>query len=65
MAIYVGTRPDNVGEAMKVIGHELQRLQDEPVSPDELERAKENVKGRTVLSMESTLSRMNRLGTSS
>jgi predicted Zn-dependent peptidase len=64
VAIYVGTRPDNVGEAMKVIGYELQRLQGEPVSQDELERAKENVKGRTVLSMESTLSRMNRLGTS-
>ena len=29
---------------------------------DELERAKENVKGRTALSFESTLTRMNRLG---
>ena len=28
----------------------------------ELERARENVKGRTTLSMESTLARMNRLG---
>ena len=32
------------------------------VTDDELERARENVKGRTVLSMESTLARMNRLG---
>ena len=32
------------------------------MSADELQRAKENVKGRTVLSMESTLARMNRLG---
>ena len=31
---------------------------------EELERARENVKGRTVLSMESTLTRMNRLGSS-
>jgi predicted Zn-dependent peptidase len=64
VAIYVGTRPDNVGEAMTVIGDELHRLQEDGVSAEELERAKENVKGRTVLSMESTLARMNRLGTS-
>jgi predicted Zn-dependent peptidase len=64
VAIYVGTRPDNVAEALEVIGGELRSLQDSGVSDEELERAKENVKGRTVLSMESTLSRMNRLGTS-
>jgi predicted Zn-dependent peptidase len=49
---------------MTVIGDELHRLQEDGVSAEELERAKENVKGRTVLSMESTLARMNRLGTS-
>jgi predicted Zn-dependent peptidase len=47
-----------------VIGAELGRLQTEGVSDEELERARENVKGRTVLSMESTLTRMNRLGSS-
>jgi predicted Zn-dependent peptidase len=62
VGIYVGTRGDNVGEAVGIIGEQLRRLQDEPVPADELERAKENVKGRTVLSMESTLARMNRLG---
>jgi predicted Zn-dependent peptidase len=62
VALYVGTRPENVAEAMDVIGTELDRLQLEGVSEQELERARENVKGRTVLSMESTLSRMNRLG---
>ncbi len=64
VAVYVGTRPDNVGEAMDVIGVELARIKDEGVSEQELERARENVKGRTVLSMESTLTRMNRLGSS-
>jgi predicted Zn-dependent peptidase len=64
VAVYVGTRPDNVGEAMDVIGTELRRLQEEGVNEEELERARENVKGRTVLSMESTLARMNRLGSS-
>ena len=57
-----GHPPDNVGEAMDVIGTELRRLQEDGVSEEELERARENVKGRTVLSMESTLARMNRLG---
>jgi predicted Zn-dependent peptidase len=62
VAIYVGTRPENVGDAMEVIGTELRRLREQPLTGAELERAKENVKGRTVLSMESTLARMNRLG---
>ena len=64
VAVYVGTRPDNVGEAMNVIGAELSKLGDEGVTEEELERARDNVKGRTVLSMESTLTRMNRLGSS-
>ncbi len=64
VAVYVGTRPDNVTEAIEVIGAELARVQSEGVSEEELERARENVKGRTVLSMESTLTRMNRLGSS-
>jgi predicted Zn-dependent peptidase len=64
VALYVGTRPDNVAEAMDVIGSELRRLQDDGVTEEELERARDNVKGRTVLSMESSASRMNRLGSS-
>jgi predicted Zn-dependent peptidase len=62
VGVYVGTRPDNVTKAMDVIGSELRRIVEEPVGTDELERAKENVKGRTALSLESTLTRMNRLG---
>jgi predicted Zn-dependent peptidase len=64
VGLYVGTRPDRVREAMGVIGAELRRLQDDGVTDAELELARENVKGRTVLSMESTLTRMNRLGSS-
>lgn len=64
VALYVGTREDNVEEACQVIGAELARLTSEDVSEDELERGKEHVKGRVVLSMESTLARMSRLGKS-
>ena len=64
VGLYVGTRPDRVREAIEVIGTELRRLQEDGVSEAELELARENAKGRTVLSMESTLTRMNRLGSS-
>jgi predicted Zn-dependent peptidase len=62
VGVYVGTRPENVKSAMEVIATELRRIVAEPIARDELERAKENVKGRLVLSLESTLTRMNRLG---
>ncbi len=61
VATYVGTREDNVEEACAVIGAELERLRSEPVSAEELARAKENVKGRLVLSSESTAARMSRI----
>jgi predicted Zn-dependent peptidase len=64
LGIYVGTRQDNVSEAMGVIGAELERLQVEAITEEELERAREHVKGRVVLSMESTANRMHRLGRS-
>ncbi|HWC25298.1 MAG TPA: pitrilysin family protein [Solirubrobacteraceae bacterium] len=62
IGIYLGTRPDNVGPALQVVGDELARLREDGVTPDELERSKENLKGRIVLSLESTAARMNRLG---
>ncbi|MEA2176818.1 MAG: hypothetical protein QOG77_115 [Solirubrobacteraceae bacterium] len=64
VGLYVGTRPDNVGEAMKVVGAELERFVSDPATEEELARSKENVKGRTVLGLESTSARMNRLGSS-
>jgi predicted Zn-dependent peptidase len=61
VASYVGTREDNVAEACAVIGAELDRVRSTPVSADELSRAKESVKGRLVLSSESTAARMSRI----
>jgi predicted Zn-dependent peptidase len=62
VGLYLGTRGDSLSEALAVVGTELQRLAEEPATPEELERAKENLKGRVVLSLESTGARMNRLG---
>jgi predicted Zn-dependent peptidase len=64
VGLYLGTRPDNVGRALRVVGDELNRFRETPATQDELDRSKENVKGRIVLSLESTTSRMNRLGSS-
>jgi predicted Zn-dependent peptidase len=62
VGLYVGTRADNVGEALGVVGTELSHMREEPATADELARAKENLKGRIVLALESTSARMNRLG---
>ena len=62
VGLYVGTRPDNLAPALDVIARELARLRRDPASEEELSRAKENLKGRVVLSLESTGARMNRLG---
>ena len=62
VGLYVGTRGDNLQQALSVVGSELARLRESPVSPEELHRAKENLKGRVVLALESTGARMSRLG---
>jgi len=62
IGLYLGTRVDNLTEAMTVVGSELNRIREQPATTEELARAKENLKGRVVLSLESTGARMNRLG---
>ncbi|HSJ17995.1 MAG TPA: pitrilysin family protein [Solirubrobacterales bacterium] len=61
VAMYVGTREDNVGEACEIIARELESLRTEGVSDDELQRGKEHVKGRMVLGLEATAARMSRI----
>jgi predicted Zn-dependent peptidase len=60
--IYVGTREENVSEVCRLVGVELETIMSERVCEDELRRARENVKGRLVLSEESNMARMSRLG---
>jgi predicted Zn-dependent peptidase len=62
VGLYIGTRGDNLVQAMSVVGSELTRSREEPATAEELTRAKENLKGRVVLALESTGARMNRLG---
>jgi predicted Zn-dependent peptidase len=62
VGMYLGTRGENLVEAMAVVGSEMSRIREQPATTEELERAKENLKGRVVLALESTGARMNRLG---
>jgi predicted Zn-dependent peptidase len=64
IGLYLGTRPDNVARALRVVADELDRFREDPATDDELARSKENVKGRVLLALESTTARMNRLGSS-
>ena len=62
VGLYFGCRPERLGTVMETVGRELVRLVKEPVPAEELNRAKEHLKGRMILGLESTSSRMNRLG---
>ncbi|HZZ66245.1 MAG TPA: pitrilysin family protein [Candidatus Baltobacteraceae bacterium] len=63
-AVYAGTSPQNVGECVSVIGEAFANLRDYRVAESELRLAKEHIKGSLTLSLESTSSRMIRLGRS-
>jgi len=63
-AVYAGTSPKNVKECVEVVRDQFALLRDHPVSAAELRLAKEHIKGGLTLSLESTSSRMIRLGRS-
>ncbi len=63
-AVYAGTSPQNVSECVSVIGEQFTNLREHEVTPAELRLAKEHIKGSLTLSLESTSSRMIRLGRS-
>ncbi len=62
VGVYVGTREDNLDECLAVTAAELRDIAAGNLRPGELDRAKENLEGRLLLSLESTSSRMTRLG---
>jgi predicted Zn-dependent peptidase len=64
VGIYVGTRPENLPEALAVIAAELRQIVSEPIAEDELVRSRECAKSAVVLALESSGARMSRLGSS-
>ncbi len=64
IGVYAGTREENLEECFAIVAEQLADVADGNVRRDELRRAQENLKGRIMLSMESTSNRMSRLGKS-
>src|SRR5881409_1216892 len=64
VGIYVGTREENLDACLEITAEQIADLAAGNVAAAELERAQENLKGRLLLSMESTSNRMSRLGKS-
>jgi predicted Zn-dependent peptidase len=64
IGVYLGTREDNLAEALAITAEQISDIAGGNLPAPEVERAKENLKGRILLSMESTSTRMNRLGKS-
>ncbi len=62
--VYAGTSAQKVNECVSVIGEQFASLREQPVTAAELRLAKEHIKGSLTLSLESTSSRMIRLGRS-
>ena len=62
VGLYVGTREENLAECLEIAAAELVDVAVGSLRAGELERAKDNLKGRLLLSLESTSTRMTRLG---
>lgn len=62
--IYVGTDLDYVQHVRELINNELNKLKEEKIPEKELNEAKAQLKGKLVLSLESTSNRMSRLAKS-
>jgi predicted Zn-dependent peptidase len=64
VGVYIGTREENLAPCLEITGEQLADIAAGKLRSDEITRAKENLKGRIMLSMEATSNRMSRLGKS-
>ena len=64
VGFYVGTREENLAACLEIAVAEIASIAAGELRPGEVERAKESIKGRILISMESTSNRMTRLGRS-
>lgn len=60
--IYTGTAPEHVGQVFDIVSHILRDVADKGITDKELNKGKEQLKGSLMLSLESTNSRMSRIG---
>ena len=64
VGVYVGTREENLSSCVEICVEQVGEIAAGRLRKGELDRAKESLKGRIMLSMESTSNRMSRLGKS-
>ncbi len=60
-AVYLGTERHKMEKALRLVYEEIRRVKNEPLSQEELNRLKSQLKGNLVLGLESTARRMSRL----
>ncbi|MGO9605208.1 MAG: M16 family metallopeptidase [Candidatus Binataceae bacterium] len=60
-AVYAGTNPEWLDEVVEVTLKEIRKVARDGITPEELARAKSQIKGNMLLGLEGTESRMNRL----
>jgi predicted Zn-dependent peptidase len=61
LSVYAGTSRESAAQLIRSVVEEFRRIRQEPVSPEELRRAKDHLKGSMMLSLESTSARMSNL----
>ena len=61
LSVYAGTSRESAAQLIRSVVEEFRRIRQEPVSAEELRRAKDHLKGSMMLSLESTSARMSNL----
>jgi predicted Zn-dependent peptidase len=61
LSVYAGTGRRTVEKVLRLVAEEFRKMKEEPVSEEELRRAKDHLQGSLVLSLESSGSRMSSL----
>jgi predicted Zn-dependent peptidase len=61
LCVYAGTSSDRAIQVVQLVMEQFRRLKNEPLPTDELRRAKDQLKGNLLLSLESSMSRMSNL----
>jgi len=61
LSVYAGASLENMEKLIRSVLDEFRRLKDEPLPAEELRRAKDHLKGATLLALEGTGARMNNL----
>jgi len=61
LSVYAGTSRESAPKVVRSIVHELRELKENPIADEELKRAKDQLKGSLMLSLESSTARMSNL----